>query len=1159
MSAIIESFSNPTWRHLTLALLHTLWQGPLLAALLWIVLRWIPVRRSEARYAVSFFTLIGLLVGGIATWSVMDMEWTSGNAGVASARIGGEAEGVRAVAVGNAGVSPVRGDNDLHIENAQPQPVLPEWSLAWLTVFWLLGVAFMSGRMAWSFTRLRRLARATEMVNPLIRQWTEELCRAFGIARMPRIVKADEGIGPAIFGVIRPVLALPVAMATGLPPESVRAVIAHELAHLRRYDYWFNLVQMTVESVLFFNPAVWWISRQVRIERESSCDMLAARALDHPVSMAEALSAWGERSLMQSGAVSFTSSRRGLLLDRVRRLLLPGYRPQMSISLFGLLGMFIGGAAMLAVLFYGTSAAVEIAARILTPQERIEKVEETRQQYDSPMLKPQTDNVEDEVVIRGTIRTYDNKPLPKNMFMSAHAKDFQRNDTAIKHRRITPPTFSVSIRSGVIWLFADREGYAPAVAGPIYGEPGKTYSDVKMIFQRGEPRTVHVVDEDGASVPQVEITGYTIVSGCHFGTFRRRTDDEGNFTILAPSGDKEWLYWFKFSKPGFQTCQQGDVSLLSDAPTTLILPRAKPLLGKLLSPDGKPAAGVGIREYIKTIAHRSAMPMKDGPVLATTDAEGRFTLDCLEDGAAYYLVAESEKYGPLPIKLGTERPKRLSLRFGPLLTVSGVVNGPLDELIFMGKPSVYYQQPVSLQRSETGSISSSVFGPVVIETIDGRQRFTIRGLLPGKVFISAGKDHSVQTSVNAETPRREVAIDLTQKKTPPPPPPPPVKRPVILRLTTLDSSTPKGSIHVRTTPPTGSYTARDDRSVPIENGEARFDAYVGGGLVYSPLGLIGYWFDWEKSFGKIDAGEGPLEIDVPLTPAGAVAGRVLDADGKPVEYAATVEIRGYKEPSMPPFFRYGDFANYPMAVRVDYQGRFWFNPLPLDYTYQVCLRCGHIVCYSSTIELNGSAPTAEVTLALPRTASVKGRVTDDDGKPLAIPCKLSLHTTNYRGGVSHGGSFQTDREGRFHFDDLGVGIGEWWIYFTPQRDYQPLRVELPLDGRPIAARLQRGYVLEGTILDDASGEPVAGIKLTAIPWPPNPADPGSVSCKAEAATDEKGRFRFSNLGGMTYWIMARGGVKLLPPEGAERVTWQTGDLTEVTYQVEIPEWFRRRK
>ena len=128
-----------------------------------------------------------------------------------------------------------------------------------------------------------------------IRQWTDELRGLLRVTRSLRIVEAAEGFGPAVFGLVRPVLALPILMMTGLPPEVVRAVLAHELAHIRRHDYWFNLVQMAIEAVLFFNPAVWWISRQIRIDREACCDAMAARLLGRPGALAEALSLWAGR------------------------------------------------------------------------------------------------------------------------------------------------------------------------------------------------------------------------------------------------------------------------------------------------------------------------------------------------------------------------------------------------------------------------------------------------------------------------------------------------------------------------------------------------------------------------------------------------------------------------------------------------------------------------------------------------------------------------------------------------------------------------------------------------------------------------------------------------------------------------------------------------
>jgi beta-lactamase regulating signal transducer with metallopeptidase domain len=91
---------------------------------------------------------------------------------------------------------------------------------------------------------------------------------------------------PAVVGIVRPVLLIPAAIACQLPPAHLEAILLHELAHIRRHDYLVNLLQMLLEACLFYNPAVWWISRQVRIEREACCDALAAGATGEPVRLA---------------------------------------------------------------------------------------------------------------------------------------------------------------------------------------------------------------------------------------------------------------------------------------------------------------------------------------------------------------------------------------------------------------------------------------------------------------------------------------------------------------------------------------------------------------------------------------------------------------------------------------------------------------------------------------------------------------------------------------------------------------------------------------------------------------------------------------------------------------------------------------------------------
>ena len=203
-----------------------------------------------------------------------------------------------------------------------------------------------------------------------------------------RIVETAEDFGPAVVGILRPIVAIPFSMMTGLPPDALRAVLAHELAHVRRHDYLLNLVQMAIEAVLFFNPAVWWINRQIRIEREACCDAIAANMLGQPLALAEALSLWAERVFARGAlAVAFASTgRQGprLLLDRVRRMVLPGYRPPLAVTPLGLFGFLLAGGVVLVGLACGTKAVVALAAKALTPAERMERVAQTQRQYATP-------------------------------------------------------------------------------------------------------------------------------------------------------------------------------------------------------------------------------------------------------------------------------------------------------------------------------------------------------------------------------------------------------------------------------------------------------------------------------------------------------------------------------------------------------------------------------------------------------------------------------------------------------------------------------------------------------------------------------------------------------------------------------------------------------
>src|SRR5207247_1673092 len=119
-----------------------------------------------------------------------------------------------------------------------------------------------------------------------------------GIGRPVRVLMSTLTDGPSVLGWLRPVLLLTPATAMGLTPSELEAVIAHELAHVKRYDYLVNVFQVVAETVFFYHPAVWWTSSRIRLERELCCDDLAVRSCGDPLSYARALTTLEKRRVM---------------------------------------------------------------------------------------------------------------------------------------------------------------------------------------------------------------------------------------------------------------------------------------------------------------------------------------------------------------------------------------------------------------------------------------------------------------------------------------------------------------------------------------------------------------------------------------------------------------------------------------------------------------------------------------------------------------------------------------------------------------------------------------------------------------------------------------------------------------------------------------------
>jgi beta-lactamase regulating signal transducer with metallopeptidase domain len=296
--------SPVTMRLLALVLLHFLWQGAALAALAYVVTAL--CRSASARYAVAVGTMVLMFAAPVATFMVF--------------RAGQQAS-TPTVSAGTAlsGSSPVSGVVHLSATHSSlPQDSAPAY-FPWLVELWFSGVALLGLRSAGGFLLVERLRRKECIpVNEELLQVCVSLQRRLGVTRVVRYCESLRLDAPAVAGWIRPVVLLPVSALTGLTPAQLEAVIAHELAHIQRLDAFVNLFQVAVETLLFYHPAVWWIGKRARTEREHCCDDAAVAVCGSPVTYAHALTRLAEGEVAPQLVMA---ANRSPLAERIGRLL----------------------------------------------------------------------------------------------------------------------------------------------------------------------------------------------------------------------------------------------------------------------------------------------------------------------------------------------------------------------------------------------------------------------------------------------------------------------------------------------------------------------------------------------------------------------------------------------------------------------------------------------------------------------------------------------------------------------------------------------------------------------------------------------------------------------------------------------------------------------
>src|SRR5450631_307051 len=318
----MSGWANPeTMRLVGMALLHFLWQGAAIAAVAFLAMSL--VRRASAKYLVGVAMLVAMVAAPAVTFLVLEQRH---EAAAAVAGFGGMAGAGRGLVYGgtshvvNAASAADAADTKL-LFGAGTSAAETESSiyLLWFVEAWFLGVVLLSLRPAAGFFLVERLRlKKGKDVAGALRARCLELQARLGLNRVVRYCESLQPETPAVAGWFRPMMLLPVSALTGLTEQQLDAVIAHELAHVKRLDSFVNLFQIAAETLLFYHPAVWWLSKRIRAERENCCDDVAIVACGNAVEYARALATMAE---WQSAPALAMAANRSPLAERVARLL----------------------------------------------------------------------------------------------------------------------------------------------------------------------------------------------------------------------------------------------------------------------------------------------------------------------------------------------------------------------------------------------------------------------------------------------------------------------------------------------------------------------------------------------------------------------------------------------------------------------------------------------------------------------------------------------------------------------------------------------------------------------------------------------------------------------------------------------------------------------
>ncbi|MBN1973932.1 MAG: M48 family metalloprotease [Sedimentisphaerales bacterium] len=1128
--------------NLLLALLHSLWQGLIIAGMLLLYLKSRSAQNANTRYTASLLALSSILVCLLLTWSILNYEPAPT---IHKNTVTNESSAqIEAVVTESQNNVPKTNHTEIHSISTGFNWKPPVIGL------WLTGVLIMLFRAIYIIAGGARLqVQCDQLKDKRILEIVEKLRKNLRITRKIKVAVSEYVTVPGVIGFFSPLLLLPVSLITGVPDEALQAIFAHELAHIRRYDYLINFCQMVIEAILFFNPAVWWISRQIRIEREVCCDNAGIASIGRRIRYAEVLIQWAQKMKERDidtveTAIAFgKQSDNSGMLERIKRIVSSDHRPSLKVSWHIATITLVLSIATLAALWQGTNITVAFAGKLLTPQERIDKITEISKEYG---LEDREYGPEDNISISGIIKTWDGKPLPQdtrlNLLISQpHNSIYTTIPFSRQGQSLEQGIFNSSIQYGNIYITVQNWLYAHAVAGPFHTEPGGSIENIEIVLQDGFKAKIKIVDEKNNPVDEAKITGGYPIGGSMQGTIYQFTDSNGIATIEHASNRTASI---TIESEGFEIEKYREINFEPNNITTLVLKSSPATTGIVLSKEtGKPIQGAKVRTMLSMTGNSTTNETGfAGEPDTISDENGMFTLSKLRSDRKYLIMIYAEGYSRQYLSDINAGDKNLKVELGPKKIIRGKITGELERLDMdrNGFLSVSYTQYYSYGYSS----NSDLYKQARVTIKDDIGYFEIEECLGQKVEIHAANEIK-HVDLDKDS-LDDMLIELKPENKD--------KREVVLQFLTPENS-PALEGGVRIDYCESEATRMIPEWLEITNSQARYEIPVPAKFhynidYYNGKRPVGYWFEGISEV-IIPAGTEPYVLKIPVHPAGTIYGRVLDSSGKVIEDAHASLIVTKK----PEFLgnRLQDINAALHGGGMD-KGKFNASPIPLEAEYAIIAYSQNAFSVTKAMQLNQKNPIIEKDIQLVEGVTLNGQLIDIDGTPARDFVALNVSVKMGDGSWSTTlKEIRPDENGKFSIKNVNPDCPcQYSIKVSVRDGYRPVLKEITNVKEPVVIQLEKGLSAGGIVIDDKTGWPIPGVEVIALYVKDINGKVQYERLEAEGPTNDKGEFIFSNMSNLSYDIMLSGGAN--PANPFNKSTLTGGQKESLIIRAQIPEW-----